>query len=93
MAKSHDLITADQARTSAFDHALHGGSTDGKGGFRAMMGKGNAARDVAMNQYFQHWDNKKAEDETDAIRQARTTDYASLTRQSVPPPKVLLFHF
>ncbi|KAI4597613.1 Delta(24)-sterol C-methyltransferase [Pestalotiopsis sp. 9143b] len=81
MAKSHDLITADQARTSAFDHALHGGSTDGKGGFRAMMGKDNAARDVAMNQYFQHWDNKKAEDETDAIRQARTTDYASLTRQ------------
>jgi sterol 24-C-methyltransferase len=81
MATSRELITTDQARNSAFDSALHGSSNNSQGGLRAMMSKDNAARTVAMGEYFQHWDNKKAEDETDAIRQARTADYASLTRQ------------
>lgn len=46
-----------------------------------MMGKSNDAHVAAVEEYFQHWDGKEAENETDDIRQARTADYASLTRQ------------
>ena len=48
-----------------------------------MMNKDSAAQDVALNEYFHHWDDKKAEDETKEIREARTADYASITRQYV----------
>ncbi|KAH9903604.1 S-adenosyl-L-methionine-dependent methyltransferase [Xylariomycetidae sp. FL2044] len=81
MVNSKELITAENARNSAFDHALHRDSGTTKGGLRAMMSKDHAARDAAMGEYFRHWDDKKAEDETDVIRQTRTEDYASLTRQ------------
>ncbi|KAH7014244.1 S-adenosyl-L-methionine-dependent methyltransferase [Microdochium trichocladiopsis] len=81
MVTSSQLITAEQARNSAFDHALHGTSGSGQGGLKAMMSKDNSARKAAMDQYFQHWDDKKAEDETAEVRKARTDDYASLTRQ------------
>jgi sterol 24-C-methyltransferase len=81
MTSSKALIKADQVKNSAFDSALHRGSTNSQGGLSAMMNKNNAARTVAMGEYFHHWDNQKAEDETEAVRQARTEDYASLTRQ------------
>lgn len=78
---SKSLITADQAQKSAFDHVLHQKSAKSQGGLSAMMSKDSAANLAASKDYFQHWDNKRAEDETDAIRQSRTDDYASLTRQ------------
>lgn len=81
MSKSRDLITADHAQMSAFDTALHRGSTKAQGGLRAMMNKDSAAQNVAMNEYFHHWDDKKPENETKEIREARTADYASITRQ------------
>jgi len=83
VTSSQQLITSEQARNSAFDHALHGTSGTGQGGLKAMMSKDNGARKAAMDQYFQHWDDKKAEDETTEVRQARTDDYATLTRQYV----------
>lgn len=46
-----------------------------------MMNKDNSAHVAAVEEYFQHWDDKAAENETEAVRQARTDDYASLTRQ------------
>lgn len=82
---SQALLRADEARNSAFDKALHGNSSESKGGVRAMMGKDNAAHAAAMDEYFQHWDNKDAKSETDEVRQSRTEDYASLTRQYVQP--------
>lgn len=48
-----------------------------------MMNKDNSAHVAAVEEYFQHWDDKAAENETEAVRQARTDDYASLTRQYV----------
>lgn len=81
MSKNKQLITADHAQMSAFDTALHRGSTKAQGGLRAMMNKDGAAQNVALNEYFHHWDDKKAEDETKEIREARTTDYATITRQ------------
>lgn len=78
---SQTLLRADEARNSAFDKALHGDSSQGQGGIRAMMSKDKTARAAAVDEYFQHWDNKSAEDETSAVRQSRTDDYASITRQ------------
>lgn len=80
-SSQQQLITAEQARNSAFDHALHGSSGQGQGGLKAMMSKDDSARKAAMDEYFQHWDGKKAEDETAEVRKARIDDYASLTRQ------------
>lgn len=76
-----DLISYDDARNSAFDNVLHKKTKDTQGGIRAMMGKNSSANAAASDEYFQFWDNKKAEDEIEAIRQERTDNYASLTRQ------------
>ncbi|KAM3452837.1 hypothetical protein MY3296_004253 [Beauveria thailandica] len=78
---SQALLRVDEARNAAFDKALHGDSSQGQGGIRAMLSKNKTARAAAVDEYFQHWDNKTAEDETSAVRQARTDDYASITRQ------------
>ena len=78
---SQVLISAQDARNSAFDHALHRGSTQSQGGLSAMMNKNGAAHAAAVQDYFQHWDDKRAEDETETIRQSRSDNYASLTRQ------------
>ncbi|KAF7552392.1 hypothetical protein G7Z17_g4351 [Cylindrodendrum hubeiense] len=78
---SKQLISYDEARNSAFDKVLHKQSKDSKGGISAMINKDNAAHVAAVDEYFQHWDNKKAEDEDESVRQERTDNYASLTRQ------------
>jgi sterol 24-C-methyltransferase len=78
---STELISYDEARNSAFDKALHGKSKESRGGMRAMMNKDNKAHAAAVDEYFQFFDNKKAEDEVEAVRQERTDNYASLTRQ------------
>lgn len=78
-----ELISYDEARNSAFDNVLHGKSKESRGGMRAMMNKNNKAHAAAVDEYFQYWDGKKAEDEVEAVRQERTDNYASLTRQSV----------
>lgn len=80
MVTSREMITAEHARNSAFDHALHRNSSKAQGGLRAMMNKNTEARNAAMGEYFQHWDGK-AEDETESTRKARAAEYASLTRQ------------
>lgn len=80
---SHELISYDQARNSAFDKVLHRDSAKGQGGIRAMMNKDKAAHSAAVDEYFQFWDNKKAEDETKEVREERTANYASITRQYV----------
>lgn len=69
----------------AFDNILHKSSSNSQGGLRAMINKDNEAHKAAVVEYFQHWDDKNAEDETEAVRQARVVDYASLTRQYENP--------
>ncbi|EGU83489.1 hypothetical protein HZS61_013139 [Fusarium oxysporum f. sp. conglutinans] len=78
---SSELISYDEAQNSAFDNVLHRKSKESKGGMRAMINKDNKAHAAAVDEYFQFWDNKKAEDEVEAVRQERTDNYASLTRQ------------
>lgn len=78
---SQELISAEDIKKNSFDNVLHQKTGQSLGGIKSMIGKNNDAHAAAVDQYFQHWDGKKAEDETDEVRQARTADYASLTRQ------------
>ncbi|KAJ5116745.1 Sterol 24-C-methyltransferase [Penicillium angulare] len=74
------LEREDMARDAAFNQAMHGKSAKARGGLTAMRGKDAAAQKAAVDEYFKHWDNKDYADETDADREARRTEYATLTR-------------
>ncbi|KAI9667973.1 MAG: hypothetical protein M1821_000793 [Bathelium mastoideum] len=67
--------------SSAFDGALHRGSANSQGGFRAMVSKDKTFYELAMSDYFKHWNDKDAEHETDDVRRARRENYSNLTRQ------------
>ena len=75
------LEKEDHQRDAAFQKALHGKSSEAAGGFAAMLSKDKDAKKLAVDEYFKHFDNKSAETETDADREARTKEYATLTRQ------------
>jgi len=77
------LEAEDHARDAAFNKALHGKSANSRGGLTALRNKDEAAQKAAVEEYFKHWDNKTAAEETEEIRKARREEYASLTRQYV----------
>lgn len=62
------LEKEDHARDAAFNKALHGDSAKARGGIAAMFSKGSEAKKAAVDEYFKHWDNKTAKDETPAER-------------------------
>ncbi|KAK4178250.1 sterol 24-C-methyltransferase erg-4 [Triangularia setosa] len=74
------LEKEDHQRDAEFMKAMHGKSTEAKGGFAAMLSKDAEAKKLAVEEYFKHFDNKTAAAETDADREARTKEYATLTR-------------
>ncbi|KKA31057.1 hypothetical protein TD95_002554 [Thielaviopsis punctulata] len=74
------LEREDHARDAAFNKAMHGNSAQASGGIAAMMKKDRAAKQLAVDEYFKHWDNKNAKDETAQTRAERTAEYATLTR-------------
>jgi len=74
------LENEDHTRDAAFNKAMHKDSANAVGGFSAMMKKDKAAQKAAVDEYFKHWDNKAAKDETPEIREARIAEYATLTR-------------
>lgn len=74
------LENEDHSRDAAFNKAMHKDSSNAEGGFRAMMKKDKSAQKAAVDEYFKHWDNKAAKDETPEIREARKAEYATLTR-------------
>ena len=63
------LEAEDKARDAAFNKAMHKDSAGAMGGFSAMMKKDKVAQKAAIDEYFKHWDNKTAKDETDADRE------------------------
>jgi len=65
------LEQEDHSRDAAFKKAMHKDSAASKGGFSAMMGKDKAAQKASLDEYFKHWDNKSAKDETLADREVR----------------------
>ncbi|KAL4965299.1 sterol 24-C-methyltransferase [Aspergillus stella-maris] len=67
-------------RDADFNKAMHGQSSEAQGGLAAMRQKSAAAQKAAVDEYFKHWDNKAAADETEETRAARRAEYATLTR-------------
>ncbi|KAL8694203.1 MAG: hypothetical protein Q9218_001090 [Villophora microphyllina] len=74
------LENEDHVRDAAFNKVLHGKSAEEKAGLRAMLKKDPAAQKAAIDEYFKHWDNKAAGEETAETREARRAEYATLTR-------------
>lgn len=68
---------------SAFDNLLHRATAEKDGGIGAILRKDHRAQKAASEEYFRHWDNKSAQQETETDRAERTEEYASLTRQYV----------
>lgn len=66
---SDRLEAEDHQRDAAFNKALHGNSAQARGGLAAMRNKDAKAQKAAVDEYFKHWDNKTAKDETDEIRE------------------------
>ncbi len=74
------LQTENHKQDKEFAKAMHGGSSQKKGGFTAWMDKDHKAQQIAVDEYFKHWDNKTAEDETEEVR-AVCGDGSELLRQ------------
>jgi sterol 24-C-methyltransferase len=62
------LEREDHQRDAEFNKALHGKSAQARGGIAAMFSKGASAKGAAVDEYFKHWDNKGAADETAETR-------------------------
>lgn len=62
------LEKQDRERDAAFNKAMHGDSATAQGGVRAMLAKGGDAQKAAVDEYFKHWDNQAAKDETEETR-------------------------
>lgn len=75
------LEKEDHQRDAEFKKVMHGDSAKAKGGVAALLKKNTEAQQIAVDEYFKHFDNKTAEGETAADREARTKEYATLTRQ------------
>ena len=75
------LETEDHVRDAAFNKAMHGGSSQERAGLMAILKKDAKAQKAAVDEYFKHWDNKGAKEETEETREARKAEYATLTRQ------------
>jgi sterol 24-C-methyltransferase len=43
-----------------------------------MLGKGADGQKAAVDEYFKHWDNKDAKDETPEIREVRFRKHSTL---------------
>lgn len=67
------LEDEDHIRDAAFNKVLHGKSAEQKAGFRAMLKKDAAAQKAAIDEYFKHWDNKPANNETAEEREVNFT--------------------
>ncbi|KIN08085.1 hypothetical protein OIDMADRAFT_152145 [Oidiodendron maius Zn] len=74
------LEREDHSRDAAFNKAMHKESSKAGAGFNAMLKKDKAAHQAAVDEYFKHWDNKAAKNETAEDRESRRAEYATLTR-------------
>ncbi|KAK3355201.1 S-adenosyl-L-methionine-dependent methyltransferase [Neurospora tetraspora] len=74
------LEKEDHQRDAEFKKVMHGDSAKAAGGVAALLKKNTEAQQIAVDEYFKHFDNKTAEGETLADREARTKEYATLTR-------------
>ncbi|OQD65232.1 hypothetical protein PENPOL_c006G07829 [Penicillium polonicum] len=74
------LEPQDHKRDADFKQALHGKTGQDQNSFMNIMRKNKDAQKLAVDEYFKHWDNKGADDETSKTRETRRKEYATLTR-------------
>ena len=74
----HSLEQENHSRDAAFNKVMHGSSAQKRGGFAAMLSKGADGQKAAVDEYFKHWDNKDAKDETPEIREVCCQDFSTL---------------
>ena len=72
------LEPEDHSRDAAFKSAMHGKSGD-RDGWLAMR-KNKEAHQAAVDEYFKHWDEKRAEDETPEIREVSSYHFKPILR-------------
>ena len=65
------LEEQNHSRDAAFNKAMHGTSSQTRGGMASMLQKDKAAQKAAVDEYFKHWDDKSAETETEETRKVR----------------------
>ena len=66
------LEQENHSRDADFNRAMHGKSFQAQGGLAALRGKDTAAQEAAVDEYFKHWDNKSAAEETEETRAVST---------------------
>jgi sterol 24-C-methyltransferase len=71
------LEREDHKRDAEFNKAMHGKSAQARGGVAAMLSKNKEAKKAAVDEYFKHWDNQAAKDETEETRQVRSRPLAT----------------
>lgn len=67
------LETENHGRDKEFAKAMHGKSAAEENHFMAWIKKDQSAQKLAVDEYFKHWDNKTAEDETEEVREVCLT--------------------
>jgi hypothetical protein len=78
------LEQENHTRDAEFNKAMHGKSSATRGGMAAMLQKDKGAQQAAVDEYFKHWDNKAAGDETEETRKVCCSTL-SYPAQLTPP--------
>lgn len=65
------LEKEDKERDAAFNKAMHGKTSAQANSVATILFKNPEAKQAALDAYFKHFDDKKAENETDADRKVR----------------------
>ena len=79
------LEQEDHSRDAAFNKAMHGTSAKARGGMTGRLQKDKAAQQAAVDEYFKHWDNKAASDETEETRKVRDQRAAQMAVTEIDP--------
>lgn len=72
------LEKEDKERDAAFNKAMHGKTAAQANSVATILFKNPEAKQAALDGYFKHFDNKKADNETDADRKVRFCSAAGL---------------
>lgn len=68
MSNKIQLEKENKERDAAFNKAMHGKTAAQANGIATILFKDSEAKKAALDEYFKHFDGKRAENETDADR-------------------------
>ncbi|KAF1812803.1 hypothetical protein P152DRAFT_396129 [Eremomyces bilateralis CBS 781.70] len=79
-ARVVELEVEDHARDAAFNKAMHGKAATKRAGLGSLLNKDTGAQKAAVDEYFKHFDDMAAAEETEESRASRRNEYATLTK-------------